>query len=1007
MGRFQGRAGTTTPAASSADFARRTSPVTTGVLNAYGNTLAVQSGRPIVVNLETVSAPLDGRWWDVAAARLLEFAARCGLPDRDLRTLTVLAPRLSDAPWLRGALHRALGGAAVWVAPRITTLERWAAAPSGPQTQRLVELYEALRDSNWAREAFGDRPAALWALAAELAGLADELTLAAVGSDEAFEGRWRDSVARHFQRRAARAATVQAQLVLQLWKAHSSAQFGAGALLRNWARRARRPEGAIACLAPFGLLRWQQVLLRDQARAQPLCAVVGDLRAALSAHRWLELTWPELAEPDQPPAPMAGRCEAARAQAAPHLRILAARSLEEEASAAAYQVVSWLRDGAGRIALVALDRLTARRVRALLERARVLVADQAGWKLSTTSAAAAVMRWLELAGSDFRIRDLLDWLRSPFVLCDRPERLAAARRIDRVARCGALGGLRAIDRALSRHDGEQDDQAEASAARAVLAQLAAQARHLRSADTLDALSGCLNASLDALGMRQALARDPVGADVLRELGRLRDSMAASRVRMSLPAFRELLAQHFESTNASGAGADSAVVMTSLAGACLRGFDCAILIGVGAEHLPSGTEPGVLISAGVRRDLGLTTLADAHHAQAVELATLLCSVPKAVATWRVRERDEPRALSAWMDRLRVMAARAGWPDPVVEFQAPSRSVPARPSQRPAPSAADRLPDRLSVGACQSLVDCPYQFYARHLLGLRRRPLASDIPDKRDLGTALHAVLYRLHRDFDPDRLERMTELQVQQTLEGIVREVFDAELRERPALIAYRRRVLDLIPGYVGWLRRRAAAGWRPRSVETAFRVPLRLDLFRTVELSGRIDRIDVRGPDELELIDYKARSHAAVRSAAADPGEDVQLPLYAASFAEASASFAEASASFAEASASFAEASASFAQASEAEASFAEATQARAAFARASYLSFERPSEPERRSAASVKQFAAAEPFDRWVALVRQRLLGDLARIAAGAGLEALGAEPTCSRCEMHGLCRRAEWGPE
>jgi ATP-dependent helicase/nuclease subunit B len=932
--------------------------------NAYGNTLAVQSGRPIVVDLETVSAPLDGRWWDVAASRLLEFAARCGLPGRDLRALTVLVPRLSDAPWLRAALHRALGASAAWVAPRITTLERRVAAPTGPQTQRLVELYEALRASNWAREAFGERPAALWALAAELAALADELTLAAVGSDQAFEGRWRDSVARHFQRRAARAAGVQSQLVLQLWKAHSSAQFGAGALLANWTRQARPAEGALAVLAPFGLPQWQQVLLRDQARAQPVCAVLGDLRAALSAHGWLELAWPELAEPGRPPAPMAARCEAARRQAAPGLRILAARSLEEEASAAAGQVESWVREGTGRIALVALDRLTARRVRALLERARIVVADQAGWKLSTTSAAAAVMRWLELAGTDFRIRDLLDWLRSPFVLGGAPQRLAAAQLIDRVARAGALaGGLRALDRALSRHDGEASDPGgDAGAARAVLARLAAQAHRLRSADTLEGLSSWLDASLDALGMREALARDPVGSDVLRELGQLRQSMAGSRVRMPLPAFRELLAQHFESTNASGAAAESDVVMTSLAGACLRGFDAAILIGVGAEHLPSATEPGVLISAGVRRDLGLATLADAHRAQAVEVATLLCSVPKATATWRVREGDEPRALSPWLDRLRVMAARAGWPDPVVEFEPMARTVPARPAQRPAPGAADRLPDRLSVGACQSLVDCPYQFYARHLLGLRRRELVSDLPDKRDLGTALHTILYRLHRDFDADRLERMTDTQVRQALERIVREVFDAELRERPALIAYRRRLLDLIPGYVGWLRQRAAAGWRLQSVETAFRVPLRLDLFRTVELSGRIDRIDARGPDELELIDYKARSHKAVRSAARDPGEDIQLPLYALALPDQAA--------------------------------------------QASYLSFERSGEPDRRASDAVRQIAAAEPFERWVVLVRQRLLGDLARIADGAGLDALGAEPTCSHCDMRGLCRRAEWGP-
>ena len=55
------------------------------------------------------------------------------------------------------------------------------------------------------------------------------------------------------------------------------------------------------------------------------------------------------------------------------------------------------RRGLRRIALVAEDRLTARRVRALLERQQVLVADETGWKLTTTRAAATVDALLECA----------------------------------------------------------------------------------------------------------------------------------------------------------------------------------------------------------------------------------------------------------------------------------------------------------------------------------------------------------------------------------------------------------------------------------------------------------------------------------------------------------------------------------------------------------------------------------------------------------------------------------
>ena len=75
-----------------------------------------------------------------------------------------------------------------------------------------------------------------------------------------------------------------------------------------------------------------------------------------------------------------------------------------------------LHAGRRELALIALDRETARRVRALLERMDVLVADETGWTLSTTAAAAVIDRWLECVASDFPHVELLDLLKSPFVL---------------------------------------------------------------------------------------------------------------------------------------------------------------------------------------------------------------------------------------------------------------------------------------------------------------------------------------------------------------------------------------------------------------------------------------------------------------------------------------------------------------------------------------------------------------------------------------------------------------
>ncbi|MFX8824843.1 hypothetical protein ABTM64_20010, partial [Acinetobacter baumannii] len=82
---------------------------------------------------------------------------------------------------------------------------------------------------------------------------------------------------------------------------------------------------------------------------------------------------------------------------------------EREAMVVAAQVLQWLHHGvedsttnvampkdqpAIKLALIAQDRLVARRVGAMLTRANVTVADETGWLLSTSRAAAAVASWL-------------------------------------------------------------------------------------------------------------------------------------------------------------------------------------------------------------------------------------------------------------------------------------------------------------------------------------------------------------------------------------------------------------------------------------------------------------------------------------------------------------------------------------------------------------------------------------------------------------------------------------
>lgn len=891
----------------------------------------------------------DRGFWTAAAGTVCAWAARHGQPARRLQAVTWIVPAAGHAVPVRQALRAALGGAA-FVPPRIATLAQWLGVAPAAGVAARAEVFTALRANAWVREVFGTRPAALWALARGVLQLCDELTLAAAHDEEAFAGRLQASLARHFRRRAARVLEPEAQLVLQLWRARRGANDGATGTLRELAARAARADGPLVYLAERALTEWEAAFLRRYAQRAPVLALEAQVAPPLAAQPVLAAAWPELAGGDGA-VPIAERAARIRGAALPPLAIVPTVSLEEEATAVAQQVLDWLRAGLTSIALVALDRLTARRVRALLERAQVAVRDETGWKLSTTSAAAAVVRWLDLVADDLYWRDLLDWIKSSFTLADRPDKAAAIEALERAIRAkGALQGAPAIRGALA-------ERAAGRAALDVLAAIEAQAQAARRAQTFAAHARALQAALTALGMRDTLAADAAGSVVLRELDALEIELAAVSGRATLAEFRALLAERFEEVGFVDRQVESPVALLPLAATALRSFDAAILIGADAQHLPVAAGETLFMSNAVRAELGLATTDAALRAQAEQFAALVVGTPRLVATWRTRIGDEPNSVSPLLARLQFVARRAA--GQTLERAAPRTSfaVEAAALARPAPSAPQRLPQRVAANHAQSLVDCPYQFYARHLLDLAQLEDVVELPDKRDAGRALHEVLRRFHTAWGATDFSRCAAADLEASLAEHAQATF-APLRERtPGLTAFARRFQGLIPGYIAWLRAHAADGWRFGGGERECARPLVLRDGRGVELAGRIDRIDVRADGRVKLIDYKLRRAEALKRALAEPGEEIQLPFYGLLLGCA-------------------------------------------ADLQAAYLSFERAKEDD----AGVHEIVPPQPFAALVQAVGVRLHADLQRIADGAALPALGAASVCAYCEMRGLCRRDYW---
>jgi ATP-dependent helicase/nuclease subunit B len=911
--------------------------------------------------LDRFSVAADRRFWARAAEAVVEFALRCGLASTRLQALTWIVPAGAHAACARTALRERLGGVA-FLPPRIAPLAAWLGRPMRSGTAARAELFTALRGNAWVREAFGPQPAALWSLAAGIAALSDELTWAAVDDEQAFADRLQASLARHYHRRAARAMLPQAQLVLQLWRARRAAGDGAPAALRELQARAVAAAAPLVYLAGGpgeALAPWEIGFLQRWAQRAPVLLLEPDLPAALAGQPLLAAAWPELSgAPTEVPIAARGDALAGCALPAP-LVVLQASSLEEEAAAVARQVLQWRGEGVGSIALVALDRLTARRVRALLERAQVLVRDETGWKLSTTSAAAAVMRWYDLVVDDLYWRDLLDWLKSGFTLAGRPAKADEAALFERAIRAaGALQGAGAIRRALAEHLARAKAQGDAVAAAGRLLDLIVDQRQRmqRAGPTLAAHLNALEAALVALGMREALAADPVGRAVLREIEQLRHELDGVAGRASLAEFRTLLAARFEEAAFVDAQVDSPVAMVSLAATALRPFDAVLLIGADARHLPATTAEGLFMANAVRAELGLATAERELRSQGAQLAALLAGTPRVAATWRSHLGVEPNPLAPPLQRLQLVCERALGVGLLHTAEAQAFEVQPAPAARPAPVAAALRPDRVSVSQCQSLVDCPYQFFARRLLGLSEPDDVIELPDKRDFGEALHVVLRQFHDEWGEAAFDTLDAGLLAASLRRHAQRVFATKIEAAPAMLGYARRFDGLVEGYVDWLRQHAAQGWRYRVGERPQVARLALPDGREVELHGRLDRIDRDAEGRSQVLDYKARPVAALRKALKVPGEDVQLPLYGVLLGASALS--------------------------------------------AAFVSFDSARDGRR----GVEPVAPAQPFDALVEQVGARLRGDLQRIADGAPLPAIGVEATCAHCEMRGLCRRDYW---
>ena len=872
---------------------------------------------------------MSSAFFNKAANRILSCHAQ-DLPD--LRRATVLLPNYHVAQPLAQALSAAANLPALLL-PQMVTLNDWAQsvpldAPVATDSQRSALLYQHLRRQQWFENTD------LWSMAQELLALFDELThaLDTLPRDaEAFAA----AVQQAYQARQNATLQLEARLVFELWHAMQAGDEldAARAYQQRLAKLAAQANQPLFVLRASGWDALEQRFLDEYAGRAAV--EVFDLREM--APQWSGLLH------IHPPEHSAGL----RSQNVPplgdRLRFFAATSLEQEARAAAMQVCRWLNEGKRDIAVVAQDRVAARRMRALLERAQVLVADETGWTFDTLSVSTVLDRWLTALQSDFYHHDLLDLLKSPFIFADMAasERKAAVYQLEQLLRKqGVVAGLEKFVALAERETVLHQPLARLRQAAMLLEQ--------NKKRTLAELLAALRASLRVLGIDTGLQQDEAGAQLLRALEIWQQELAADAGRYRFAEWRRWLAQQLGTQTYRDSCIDSPVRFTHLAATRWRTFDAVLLLGCDAGHLPSVASGGRWFNDAVRSALNLPTRSAHTARQSDDLLALLALNDCVLVTWQKDRNGEKGLLSPYLEMLRDLHTLIHGDDlDENELHAylaaeEAHHVELPQAAQPAPKVtAEAVPASVSISAYNSLVACPYQFYARHILRLNELDEVQEGIEKRDYGERVHDILRRFHERYPQVSGHPANELEA--ALCRISEEVFADLLQQDFAARAWLARWFAALPAYLEWQAENETQGWRYAEAERAFDWQL-----EGVRLRGRIDRLDTR-EEEKRVLDYKTQGEQLLRNKLREPGEDVQLACYAYAHEAADAAF----------------------------------------------VSIEN---------GKVKLVEPKHDVPLLAQLNAERLVQAMGDLRGGAGLPANGIDAVCGYCEMRGVCRKGEW---
>jgi len=680
--------------------------------------------------------------------------------------------------------------------------------------------------------------------------------------------------------------------------------------------------------------------------------------------------------------------------------LIAAKKFEELAWATAKTIEQQLLKGKTNIALVAQDRLVARRARALLARLgpSLRIQDETGWKLSTTRAAAALNSWLELLRAPSEgpsASDLLEFLQNPFLDLVKILNKEDPASFHQDSLNGLVAQLEDIFIASQAKSGwetfhmaiEGSVPHGSSAPNPLLLELLQSIRgrlnRWRGIKINCAIAHqYLMDDLVFTGMSQGLTKDSAGKQLLELLEVFDFDAQHQQISMRLTEWLSLLKTVIEESSYEEKGVNALATLSilPLSSTRFREFESVVMVGCDEQQLPAFSEPPLFFSDALNRLLGGSSIEAQFIQQARDLSQLLISFPSVDLLWQSKSKSgEPLRPSAWIQRLQIDLPN--WQAQNAANLFAPRSATALPVQMAvARLDADLpMPVSMSPSAYKALRDCPYRYYVRSILGLRKLKGFEEGFDASLAGQTLHKILRNFYHAMKSEAQKSnspiVTDLEVrqswmQQQLTSISEQVFKRLIEGDARVLGVLRDWQKQIPSFIQWQLDREASGWQfhDAEVRVGFDLPFTdaEGSERHIRIEGYADRFDVsvRDPKLAAVIDYKNQSLAKVEWRSEALLDDPQLLIYARASNESNQIPGRA------------------------------VTEAEWVALKADV----------KKGSDGVDRAVAIEAMPELMKEFSEQITGDVQSLWSGKPLKAFAPDSVCQYCDARGICRKGMW---